>query len=210
MNNILVDFNLLIDIDFGLIKLIKEEYSDNDFIDNIILRMRDKVIIGQLIDRQDKNPLSIVLKKEYRDSMDSLYKEFIENEYNSILKYSVCTSLLDLMITYTETSTCTITVICKNKLEEQIINKYKLKTILCNDFSEIDIKEFDSIYIKDYSKITEFKGLKAKNIFIAKYKFNLEEDIYTPLNDISILVADINIVSVIDVYESSKYVKLEG
>lgn len=210
MNNILVEFDLLIDKDFGLIQLIKDQYSNNDFIDDIILKMKDKVLIWELINRKDKNPLSIVLKKEYKDSMDNLYREFIESEYKSILDFSISTSLLDLMITYLNANICSITVICKNKLEEQIINKYKLKTIICDDFSKLNIEEFDSIYIKDYSKVTQFKNLKAKNIFIANYKFNLENDEYTPINDVSIFVSDINIVSVIDVYNSDKYIKLEG
>lgn len=208
MNNILVDFDLLIDTDFGLLQLIKKEYHDNDFIDTIILKMKDKILLSELLDRKDKNPLSIAFKKQYVDNIDSLYDEFMKNEYESILKYSISTSLLDLMLTYAQSNSCMITVICKNKLEEQIINKFNIKSII-SSFDKVNIDDFDSIYIKDYTKVLSFKRLKAKNIFIGNYKFNLEDDCM-PLEDISILIADINIVSIIDVYNSNKYIKLEG
>lgn len=210
MNNILIDFNLLIDTDYGLIKLIKTEYYENEFIDILLTKMRDKIILGELVSRKDKNPLYIALKKDYKDSADSLYKEFIESEYDSILKYSISTSLLELILTYIETNSCTVTVICKNKSEEQIINKYKLKSIISDNYANIDVSEFDSIYIKDYREVLQFKALKAKNIFIGNYRFNLEEDNYTPIKDVSLLVADINIISVIDVYNSNKYIISEG
>lgn len=210
MNNILIDFNLLIDTDYGLIKLIKTEYSENEFINVLLSKMRDKIILGELVSRKDKNPLYIALNKDYKESADSLYKEFIESEYDSILKYSISTSLLELILTYIETNSCTVTVICKNKSEEQIINKYKLKAIISDNYADIDISEFDSIYIKDYREILEFKFLKAKNIFIGNYRFNLEEDNYTPIKEVSLLVGDINIISVIDVYNSNKYIISEG
>lgn len=210
MNNILIDFNLLIDTDYGLIKLIKTEYSENEFINVLLSKMRDKIILGELVSRKDKNPLYIALNKDYKESADSLYKEFMESEYDSILKYSISTSLLELILTYIETNSCTVTVICKNKSEEQIINKYKLKAIISDNYADIDISEFDSIYIKDYREILEFKFLKAKNIFIGNYRFNLEEDNYTPIKEVSLLVGDINIISVIDVYNSNKYIISEG
>lgn len=210
MNNILVDFDLLIDKDFGLIQLLKKDYSDNGFIDDIIFKMKDKILLGELLQRKNKNPLSIAFKKEYLQSIDSLYNEFIELEFDNILKYSLKTNILDLVKTYIETSSSAVTVICKNKSEEQFINKYKLKTIICDNLSKLDISEFDSIFIKEYSKVTEFKNLSAKNIFIGRYNFNLEDDEYTPKEEISVLVADVNIISVIDVYNSDKYIILKG
>ena len=210
MNNILVDFDLLIDKDYGLIQLIIKDYSNNGFIDDIIFKMKDKILLGELLSRKNKNPLSIILKKEYQNSIDSLYNEFMESELDNILNYSLKTNIFDLIQTYIETSSAIVTVICKNKSEEQFINKYKLRTIVYNKLSEIDIKEFDSIFIKEYSKVKEFKELSAKNIFIGKYNFNLEDDEYTPDKEISLLVADINIISVIDVYNSDKYILLKG
>lgn len=210
MNNILVDFDLLIDKDFGLIQLLKKDYSDNGFIDDIIFKMKDKILLGELLQRKNKNPLSIAFKKEYLQSIDSLYNEFIELEFDNILKYSLKTNILDLVKTYIETSSSVVTVICKNKSEEQFINKYKLKTIICDNLSKLDISEFDSIFIKEYSKVTEFTNLSAKNIFIGRYNFNLEDDEYTPKEEISVLVADVNIISVIDVYNSDKYIILKG
>lgn len=210
MNNILVDFDLMLDKDYGIIQLIKKEYSDNGFIDDLILKMKDKILLGELLQRKEINPLSIALKKEYEQSIDTLYNEFIELEYEAIIKHSIKSNIFDLVMTYVQTSSCIVTVLCKNKSEEQFIKEYNLKTIVNDKFSKVDISEFDSIFIKDYKKVLEFKNLQAKNIFIGKYGFNLEDDEYTPKAEISALVADVNIISVIDVYNSDKYIILKG
>lgn len=212
-NNILVDFDIVIDTDLGLINLMKKEYNNTDFVLSYINNMKDKVIIEQLLQRKNKNPLSIVIKQEYMDSIDNLYKEFLETDYDNILKYSKVTDIMNLMNAYINTGSVHVEIICKNKSEEQLINNLnlpQLKVTVENDKSKIDISVYDTIFIKDYSDIIKFKGLVAKNIFIGNYKFNLEDDNHTPLNDISLLVGRTNLVSIIDVYESNKYIKVKG
>lgn len=212
-NNILVDFNIVIDTDLGLINMMKKEYNNTDFVLDYINNMKDKVIIEQLLERTNKNPLSIIIKEEYKDSIDNLYKEFLEMEYDNILKHSSVTDIMNLMNTYINTGAVHVDIICKNKLEEQLINNLnisQLKVIVEKDRSRIDLSDYDTIFIKDYSDILNFKGVIAKNIFIGNYKFNLEDDNRIPLNDISLIVGKTNLVSIIDVYESNKYIKVKG
>lgn len=212
-NNILVDFNMVVDTDLGLINMMKREYNNTEFVLKYINSMKDKIIIDQLLERKDKNPLSIIIKDEFRDSIDNLYKEFIETEYDNILKYSSTTDIISLINVYINTGAVHVDIICKNKSEEQIINNLnipQLKVIVENDKSKIDLSNYDTIFIKDYSDILNFTEVVAKNIFIGNYKFNLEDDNRIPLNDISLIVGKTNLVSIIDVYESNKYIKVKG
>lgn len=211
-NNILVDFNMIVDTDLGLINLIKKEYNNTDFIIDYLYSMKNQVIIEQLLNRKDKNPLSIIIKEEYKDSIDNLYKEFIETEYDNILKQSPTTDIMGLIKTYLNTGAVHVDIICKNKSEEQIINNFNISRlkVIVEETSKIDIVNYDSIFIKDYSSILNYKGVVAKNIFIGNYRYNLDDDNRTPLNDISLLVAKTNLVSIIDMYESNKYIKVKG
>lgn len=211
-NNILVDFDIVIDTDLGLINMIKKEYNNTNFVLNYINNMKDKVIIEQLLERDNKNPLSIIIKEEYRDSIDNLYKEFIESEYDNILKYSSITDIMNLINVYIDTGSVHVDIICKNKSEEQLINNLnisQLKVLVQEDKTKIDLSDYDTIFIKNYSDILNFNRVIAKNIFIGNYKFNLDDD-HIPLKDISLIVGKTNIVSVIDVYESNKYIKVKG
>lgn len=212
-NNILVDFDLVVDTDLGLINMMKKEYNNSEFVLRYLNSMKDKIIIDQLLEREEKNPLSIIIKEEFKDSIDSLYKEFTETEYDNILKYSSVTDIMHLITVYINTGTVHAVIICKNKSEEQLINNLnipQLKVIVEKDKSKIDLSSYDSIFIKDYSDILKFNGVIAKNIFIGNYKFNLEDDNRIPLNDISLIVGKTNLVSIIDVYESNKYIKVKG
>ena len=120
-NNILVDFNMVVDTDLGLINMMKKEYNNTEFVLSYINSMNDKIIIEQLLDRKEKNPLSIIIKDEYKDSIDNLYKEFLETEYDNILKYNTLTDIMNLIRVYINTGAVYITIICKNKSEEQFI-----------------------------------------------------------------------------------------
>lgn len=215
INQILIDFNVIIDIDLGLIKAIKKDYINNDFIEPVLSTMEDNIIITELIDREEKNPLYIVLKEEFKSSADSLYKEFIDTEYETILKYSKPTSLLGWSIMSSKTEGIVITIICKNKLEEQIIKElYKdvsVNVIIIKDLKDINLSEYKTIVLKYYSDILEMniENINAKNIFICNYKFNLDNN-RIPLIDISKLIGYNNLISVIDIYDSNKYIKVNG
>ncbi|MGL5327905.1 MAG: hypothetical protein ACRDD7_01465, partial [Peptostreptococcaceae bacterium] len=78
-NNILVEFDSIIDIDLGLLKLMKEEYNNPKFINIGYLNIPEWVIKKELIEREDENPLSLILHTDYIKEKDNLYNQFIED-----------------------------------------------------------------------------------------------------------------------------------
>ena len=207
--NVLVDFDTIIDTDFGLLKLLQEEYNNRKFISNKFLMMKDIILIHLLVNREDINPLYLAINGMQFD-LDVLYNQFMDIEYRKILQNSIETNICDF-INVLITNDNSISIYCKNLLEQQLIEKKfngKVKTIVTDDVSTIDISDYGSIIIKDFSKILNFKNLRLKDIYVANYKFNITDDV--PLKDISMIISGINNIKLIDVYNTDRFVVTRG
>ena len=63
-NNLLVEFDFLIDLDMALFKLIREEYNNVNLVDQNIIKINDEKQIAKLmINRKHINPLEIIIPK---------------------------------------------------------------------------------------------------------------------------------------------------
>lgn len=207
--NVLVDFDTIIDTDFGLLKLLQEEYNNRKFISNKFLMMKDIILIHSLVNREEVNPLYLAINGMQFD-LDVLYNQFMDIEYRKILQNSIETNICDF-INVLITNDNAISIYCKNLLEQQLIEKKfkgKAKTIVTDDVSAIDISDYGSIIIKDFSKILNFKNLRLKDIYVANYKFNITDDV--PLKDISMIISGINNIKLIDVYNTDRFVVPRG
>ena len=82
----LIPFDLIIDTDYGLAQLIKDEYYDKTVFDGT-LESQDQDLLWFLYSRNNPNPLSVLMwDEDDKDSMDSLYEDFINTKYIDILK----------------------------------------------------------------------------------------------------------------------------
>lgn len=209
--NLLIEFDLLMDKDIGIFKVLKDKYNNSEFLNITMMGLPDKAIIYEFINRKDKNPISLLLNKGFKDSADELLSEILEKEEETILKNSKGTSLLELMTVYLMTPNIKVDVLCKNKQEEQIINKInnRLRPII-STFKDVNISEYDSIFIKDIRESVQISNLKSKTIFIARYRFNMEEDKDVPLLKISGLLSAFNDIKFTDVYAEDKYITIKG
>ena len=206
MNNILIEFDMVIDTDYGLIKMIKDKYNNPEYIDKKYLDLvENNVLIYSLVKRDIKNPLSLIINDKYKDSINKLLNEFYDNEYKNILEYSHKTNIYDLINIYLMTNQISINILCKNVLEEQFISNMDINItpITENDYSKINIDKYDCIFIKDFNNILKFKDVKVKNIYIARYSFNLEKDNQTPLKEISDEIKEGNLFFIIDIYDTN-------
>lgn len=175
-NNILIDYDLLFDEDYGIRQIILDKYRNNDCFKIEMLTKLDKnTLNGVLASREDKNPLSIMLKTEYMDSKDSLYEEFREQLSDEIIKLSPKTDLVQTLKMLSFTKEVKINILCKKILQKQNI-KEKITNmdynIILYDGEKIDIKNYDSLYIKSYDILDIITFPKAKNIYVADYRFN--------------------------------------
>lgn len=175
-SNILFDFETLLDIDMAIIRYFKHNFSDTSYIDRDILSNTDeKFYHALLLQRKDKNPLSIILKEQYLDSEDGLYNELIETKLDEILPLTSKLSLFNVLVNATKSKLIKATVLCKNESEEQFIKKLipDIYTIRKSS-SAFDLDFYNCIYIKDIDFLLDYTDLRAKDVYILAYGFNLE------------------------------------
>lgn len=175
-NDILIDYDLLFDEDYGIRQIILDKYRNNDCFKIEMLSNTDRITLnGILASREDKNPLSIMLKTEYMDSKDSLYEEFKKYLDDEIIKLSPKTDLVSTLKMLNLTGEVNINVLCKKISQKQNI-KEKITNmdynIILYEDEKIDIKNYDSLYIKFYDVLDMITFPKAKNIYVADYRFN--------------------------------------
>lgn len=204
-----VPFDLVLDTDIGLWKLIQNQYHNSIFFNKGVLDIRDLNVMKYLITQRDEyNPMTLFLKKEYIKDADSLYDEFIDREYFNILKYSSNTGIFDMIrrTGYID-DIMKMDIICDNDRQEKEIkerfDKYKIqpRTIINDNLSSLDMTSYGSIYVKKYKDILKYPILEGKNIIIGRYKFNFEKkfpDI--PLQEITNLLMATNVVQMVDVH----------
>lgn len=203
-NNILVDFDSLIDTDLGLLRLIKNEYNNPKYLDSDYLNnVEYNVLVYSLVKRENENPLTLVVKDNYIDSIEELRNQFFRDDYKKILKQSGETNLVSLIKQYIYSNQIDVTVLCKNKEEEAIIkNIYdKIKIIVENNYSNISIDKYDCLFFKRAKDLLKLKNVKVKNIYICNYNFNLQKN-SDKLIDLEGL-EEVNEIYIIDAYDTN-------
>lgn len=214
---ILVLFDSIVDTDYGIIKVIKEEYNNANYIDKVLLNsIDDKNIFDFLSVRDNSNIVYNLLKTMYRNSADKIYNELIETQYSNIIDKSTITNVALLIEEYIKSGLIDITVLCKNKTEEQFIKSKvnSIYTIVANDFNMIDISDYGSLFIKNIKDLLLFKdNLHGKVIYLMNYPFNFELNKNCRLCPLSSVLTELNAqieIKVIDVYNIDDKYKIKG
>lgn len=192
----LIPFDMVLDLQVGLIRLIKYGYSNNTVFDQTILSNDNNIFFKDILSkRKNQNPLTVIASDKYKDdigTLDSLYNQFMEREYKEILELSPPTSLFDMInlsVLY-KSNGITCTIWCKSEIEREeyssrLGSKAKL-FLIESDISKIDLSSYGSIYINNYKDALFFSNLKGKNLFVSDYRYNFEDD------DKKILLKDIS------------------
>ena len=201
-NNILVDFEMIVDLDIGIFNLVKEKFSTSDCFDsNIINNTNVDTMIYRLINEKYPNILDLIKTEDYSDfSTENLYNTMLSRYYEEIFKKSIITDILNLMNAYIMSNVVVVTVLCKNQQEQQLINNINSKFHTVIFEKDMNVDDYDSIFIKKYKDILEFDNVQCKNIFVANMQNNMD-DKNTPLLDISALMSKSNNIYIIDLYD---------
>lgn len=179
-HNYLVMFNTLIDLDFGILRMIQAEYNNPKFIDQNIMQMTTKEVRYALLNRDDPNPVTVCIKD--KEIADKIYKEIMLTRYNDLLKedkYMAITGIFFLISVYSAMKNVFVNVLCTSKQEEAIIRKYhsKVNIILKEDPSDMDLDEYTEFIFKNKTDVLKFKkGFNEKRILFMNYKFNISFD----------------------------------
>lgn len=178
--NILITFDMIYNIDLGVLYTMKEKFGSSKFIDLSVFNNEENRIIYHLLNRENENPLSLIIKQEYLDQIDTLLSDVYTEFYSEILEKVKPTNLIDIIIVTSSINHLNLIVYCKNKLEEQYIRqklslvKRDLKTIVKEDISEIEFSQFDAIIIDKSSQLKKIvKNILGKTVYLCKARYNL-------------------------------------
>lgn len=204
-NEILVEFESLIDLDLAIYKFIKDKYSNSDYVDQkFINEKNERAVIYALLNRKHINPLEIIMPGL---ETTNLYKDILDNHYEELLSYATAYDTFGLMITFlNNASSVGITVWCKSKLEQDFIKKLNpvLNTIIIPNRRDIVLSKYTVMYVKYLAYLVEYSTIAGKHIYIAAAKYNMEED-KDMVSSLCCLYSDVNILHLIDLYTKIKY-----
>lgn len=211
-NELLVEFESLIDLDLAMYRYIKDKYPNSEYIDQKFINEKDeKVIVQKLLNRKHINPLEIIMPGL---ETTNLYFDIMNNHYEELLEYATAYDTFGLMITFlNNASSVSITVWCKSEIEERFIKKLNpiLNTIIIPNRRDIVLSKYSVLYVKYIAYLAEYSSIEGKHIYIAAAKYNMEED-KDMVSTLCYLYADLNIFHLIDLYTNIKYrfLKKEG
>lgn len=205
----IVPFNMVIDTDMGLYKLIQSQYQSNIFRKSM-MDQRDMDIMKLILtDREHYNFLSdLIIDEKYIQDADDLYDQYMDRKYGEILNLSCTTGIFDIIRrTKFVGDYLKFTIYYFKDIEKEFLeSKYKkydfIPTMIkCNSIEELDVKEYGSIYVKNYEDILRFKDIDGKNVIYANYRFNCEDGIPDlPLANVTEQIILTNAIKNIDLY----------
>lgn len=224
--NSILPFDLMIDTDMGLIKHIQFRFQGDDKYYPGIMNCLNPDLTGflqtALIHRKFANPLSAIMKPEKMivSNPDEMLKSFFSESYTDILNLSGATGIFDMVCrSFFVADTLKYTILCKTEqesefLKEKFRKRFRTDKVPCSVIvgtsGSVDIKNFDTIYVKDVHDIDKYFEKKrppeGKNIIVAKYDFNKEfvpekdEYLEIPLIEVCDKYSASNTISFIDVY----------
>lgn len=181
--DILIPFDLVVDLDIGLLKLVRFEYSNNDYFYKGILQGMDDCLRYSLMTREDPNPLSIAaVNPDDHETLDEFYKQFMEREYTKIMNLSQDTAISDLTkvsgMASASDRIVRITIMCRSEEEKRLINLRKMNPfrVIVSSPEKIDLSQYKALFVKNAYDLDMYRNVEALNLYIANYGFNLVKD----------------------------------
>ena len=178
--NVLVPFDVLIDIDMGLLKLIEFDYHNEDFFLPGILNTSETNQKYFLITRTSSNIVESLLTVEDKELAEDLYNQFMEKEYDNILKLSCNTSICDLtlLLRTNMNQVIRVTVLCSNEKEKKLIEDRRISVfrIIISDPDSININNYGTIFVKNVDDLDKYRRVEGKTIYVPNYGFNVIND----------------------------------
>ena len=172
-----IPFDMVIDTEMGLMKLIEFEYNNNFFYNHLL--GNDEYVKLLLRDREKRNPLSIIAKNgTSEEELDDMYRQFMETRYDDILRLSPNTNLFHLLKLSHSDECVHLTIVFDNEEQEELFDKRKGEAFRRYNGSIFDkelIQNSGCFYIKYIDTLSDHTEIEGTTIYLADYKFNKTE-----------------------------------
>lgn len=169
--NIFVDFDTLFDTAYGSAKYILSKYPNSKYIIRDAYSWTPYFLKCKVLTRDDFNPITVVLKEEYKDQAETLYEELRTRHWDEVLSKSPHTDIIRLINSGYGEYGYTIYVNCSHLSEQMLMERIK------RDWkSEMDIddaKRFFSMFIYNVDTLMDrVKNVDGKSLYIYYHKPN--------------------------------------
>lgn len=198
----LFEFETVVDVDLSVVMYIINNMDNSKYIDGNLLKHVSTIngLKNSLLFRENPNPLSIIIKKDYKDSIDDIYNEIMESHKKEIIDKSLPTDIMTFCnLGSTITGVVNNHVNCKDKLEEDYIHRMTERVV--TKINEYDLTNYNTLYAKTTNNLFKYKNLVNKKVFILNTRYNMMKDflIYKPD---AMAVSTSNTMCIIDPYKN--------
>lgn len=178
--NILASFESIIDIDMGLMRLIKRDYNTNFFYQFLLENSEDNqhVILNRRTNPNLLRAISDDKTEEQQFALDDLYNQFMKDEYSNILNLSPVSTFYRIILSNVfKNNIFKVSVVCKTQEEADILQEKGVECtpIIVDKKDKIYLKKYDVISVKNVFELDEYFNVNGKIIFIPDYRFNVME-----------------------------------
>ena len=166
----LFDFESLVDIKIGCIRyILNSKKLNTSYIKPYMLEPTLTLLKQLSVGSVERNPVKWILKDEYSDSADDIYKELLMDHYDSVLNNAISTDIFKL-VRYTKKA--------KDFGIETVINcfsekqKVMLKSVLTDKTDIVyvdnvnDLSSYNCLYLSDIEKLSMYIHIYGRIVYI--------------------------------------------
>lgn len=170
-----VEFDCLLGIDIGATLLFLKKYLRSDYV-NPVYHSTLNTYYNMIIWREEKNPLKLVLKKQYHEYADALLAEFLGKYEEEIYLNSPVTEVLKYMnfLLNDDDNLVKCVVNCHSRIQEKIIRKLMSKATI--EIGRYDITGMSTLFIDDLEDLPKYHNVDGKYLYLMMKKRNINDN----------------------------------
>lgn len=166
----LFDFDSLVDIKIGCVRyILNSKKLNTSYIKPYMLEPTLTLLKQLSVGSVERNPVKWILKDEYSDSADDIYKELLMDHYDSVLNNAISTDIFKL-VRYTKKA--------KDFGIETVINcfsekqKVMLKSVLTDKTDIVyvdnvnDLSSYNCLYLSDIERLSMYTHIYGRIVYI--------------------------------------------
>ena len=166
----LFDFDSLVDIKIGCVRyILNSKKLNTSYIKPYMLEPTLTLLKQLSVGSVERNPVKWILKDEYNDSADDIYKELLMDHYDSVLNNAISTDIFKL-VRYTKKA--------KDFGIETVINcfsekqKVMLKSVLTDKTDVVyadnvnDLSSYNCLYLSDIERLSMYTHIYGRIVYI--------------------------------------------
>ena len=166
----LFDFDSLVDIKIGCVRyILNSKKLNTSYIKPYMLEPTLTLLKQLSVGSVERNPVKWILKDEYSDSADDIYKELLMDHYDSVLNNAISTDIFKLVRYTKKAGDFGIETVINCFNEKQ---KVMLKSVLTDKTDIVyvdnvnDLSSYNCLYLSDIERLSMYTHIYGRIIYI--------------------------------------------